>query len=127
MKTKNYLFIFLMLIGALLVSCEEEDAESCDSEDMSEDFNCPTDVSTIATFCSDGVNNSYYTYAGTDYQCTGVEASTCMGALDAIGIALLEADCTTAKKSGSVVAVVNVKLSVLAEDLLKEVRSKSIQ
>ncbi|MCB2196898.1 MAG: hypothetical protein KQH79_13640 [Bacteroidetes bacterium] len=125
MKTKNFFIWVMMILAVAVISCDkDEDEESCDSEDLAADFNCPVDVDAIATFCTDGVNNSYYTYAGTDYMCTGVDASTCDEALNEIGAALLEAGCG-AKKSGSVDAA-KIKLSTMAENLLEEVRTKSI-
>lgn len=125
MKTKRYLFLIMMVISALVVSCaDEKDPDSCDSEDLSADFGCPVNVDAIATFCSDGVSNSYYTYNGTDYQCTGVEAATCDAALDQIGAALIEAGCG-AKKSGKIDAGL-IELSAMAERLLDEVRCQSI-
>jgi len=126
MKTKRYFFLVMMIFAVAFVSCDEdEDDETCDSENLSEDFNCPVDVDAIATFCSDGVSNSYYTYAGSDYQCTGVEAATCDQALTDIGIALIEAGCGTKKKSGAYDAGM-IKLSAMAENLLDEVRTNSV-
>lgn len=124
MKTKRYLFLIMMLIAALGISCnEDDDEETCDSEDLAEDFGCPVDIDAIATFCSDGVNNSYYTYSGNDYLCTGVDAETCDEALNQIGIALIEAGCSS-KKSGSEAGF--AKLTSMAESLLKEVRMESL-
>lgn len=114
-----------MIFAFAVISCDkEEDKETCDSEDLAADFNCPVDVDAIATFCSDGVTNSYYTYNGNDYMCTGVDVSTCDDALNSIGAALLEAGCGT-KKSGSMDAV-KIKLSSMAENLLEEVRTQSV-
>lgn len=126
MKTRRYFILAMMIFAVAFVSCEkDEDDETCDSENLSEDFGCPVDVDAIATFCSDGVSNSYYTFAGTDYQCTGVEESTCSDALNQIGAALLEEGCGSKKKSGSLDAGM-IKLSAMAENLLKEVRMNSV-
>lgn len=119
MKTKKILFPILMALAISFASCEEVIDEACNSEDLAEDFGCPADIDAVATFCSDGITNSYYTYGGNKYECTGVDASTCDAAINAIGIELIELGCS-AKKSG------NVKLSSMAEDLLQEVREKSL-
>jgi hypothetical protein len=126
MKAKRYFMLAMMIFAVAFVSCEkDEDDETCDSENLSEDFNCPIDVDAIATFCSDGVSNSYYTFAGNDYQCTGVDAATCDEALNQIGVALLEAGCGSKKKSGAYDAGM-IKLSAMAENLLEEVRTNSV-
>ena len=66
-----------MILAVAIVSCDKQDSkESCDSEDVTGDFSCPVNVNAVATFCSDGVNNAYYTFNGVDYECTGVGAST---------------------------------------------------
>ncbi|MCK9207863.1 MAG: hypothetical protein M0P66_12180 [Salinivirgaceae bacterium] len=124
MKATKYFFMLALAVSVSFISCETEDTESCDAENLSDDFNCPTSVDAVATFCSDGVNNSYYTFGGTDYQCTGVEASTCDAAIQAIGAKLIEAGCS-GKKSGSIDAA-NIKLTAMAEKLLEEVRTKSL-
>lgn len=125
MNTKKYFLWIMMILAVSVISCDkDEDEESCDSENLSEDFGCPVNIDAIATFCSDGVSNSYYTYNGNDYECTGVEASTCEVALTQIGVALIEVGCSS-KKSGSVDAGL-IKLSTMAENLLEEVRSKSL-
>ena len=127
METRKYLFWIMMVFAILVVSCDkddEDDKESCDSEDFSEDFGCPVDVDAIATFCSDGTNNSYYIYNDTNYVCSGVEASTCDEAINQIGILLIEQGCGT-KKSGNIDAGL-IELSAMAERLLIEVRTKSI-
>lgn len=124
MKTKKYFLWIMMILAVAVISCEKDEEESCDSENLSEDFGCPVDIDAIATFCSDGVNDSYYTYNGNDYQCTGVDAATCDDALTQIGIALIEAGCSS-KKSGSVDAGL-IKLNSMAERLLEEVRSNSL-
>ena len=126
MKAKRYFMLAMMIFGVAFVSCEkDEDDETCDSENLSEDFICPVDVDAIATFCSDGVSNSYYTFAGNDYQCTGVAAATCDEALNQIGVALLEAGCGSKKKSGAYDAGM-IKLSAMAESLIDEVRTSSV-
>ena len=127
MKTKKYLWMLMMVLAVVAVSCDkdEDPTETCDSEDLAEDFNCPVDIDAIATFCADGVNKSYYTYAGTDYYCTGVESATCDGARDEVGYALIEAGCGDKKKSGSIENG-KIKLSQLAENLLAQVRSESL-
>lgn len=124
MKTTRYFFMLAFAVSFTFVSCETENTESCDAENLADDFNCPTNVDAVATFCSDGVNNSYYTFGGTDYQCTGVEASTCDAAVQAIGAKLIESGCS-GKKSGSI-GDASIKLSVMAEKLLEEVRTKSL-
>ncbi|MFO7843920.1 MAG: hypothetical protein R6V16_08930 [Bacteroidales bacterium] len=125
MKTKRFLTWIMMFFAVAIIACDkEEDAETCDSEDLTEDFSCPVDVNAIASFCSDGVNNSYYTFNGVDYQCDGVSASTCDDALNDIGVALLEEGCS-AKKSGSMSSL-KIKLSAMAENLLEEVRTQSV-
>jgi hypothetical protein len=125
MKTKRYFLWLMMILAVAVISCEEDEAEeSCDNENLAEDFGCPVDIDAIATFCSDGVNNSYYTYNGNDYECTGVASATCEVALTQIGVALIEAGCSS-KKSGSVDAGL-IKLTAMAERLLEEVRLKSL-
>lgn len=125
MKTKRYLFWIMMILAVMVVSCsEEEDGESCDSEDVSEDFNCPADVDAIVAFCSDGVNNSYYVFNGTNYTCTGVDVSTCDEALNQIGVVLLDVGCSS-KKSGKIEAGL-INLTIMAENLLEEVRTNSV-
>lgn len=126
MKIRRYFILAMMIFGLAFVSCEkDEDDETCDSENLSEDFGCPVDVDAIATFCSDGVSNSYYTFGGTDYQCTGVDASTCDEALNQIGLALIEEGCSTKKKSETYDAGL-LKLSAMAENLLEDVRTNSV-
>ncbi len=116
----------MMVLAAIAVSCDkDEDTETCDSEDLAEDFSCPVDVDAIATFCTDGVSDSYYTYNGNDYMCTGVEASTCDNALIQLGVALIEAGCGTKKNSESFDSGL-IELSQMAENLLAEVRAESL-
>ena len=122
MKAKKYVYLMAMILAFGFVSCETDPGESCDGEDLQEDFKCDFEV--IATFCSDGVNNSYYTYNGNDYYCTGVDANTCDEALASIGTALAEAGCGSSK-SGSIDAG-KLKLTELAENLLEEVRTQSL-
>jgi len=117
----------MMVLAAFVVACDKDDdpVEACESDDFAEDFNCPVDVDAIATFCADGVNTSYYTYADTDYYCTGVDVSTCDGAINEVGLALVEAGCGDKKKSGSIESG-KIKLTQMAENLLAEVRSGSL-
>lgn len=128
MKTKKYLLFMLMaLVSVAFVSCTEDDPEeTCDSDEITDAYNCPTDVEIYATFCADGETNSYYTYDGVDYPCTSIDASACSKALDDIGLQLLEdhPECFT-KKSGDT-ELAYLKLSNLAEGVLAEVRSKSL-
>lgn len=128
MKKFNVLLMLVaMAISVSFVACGgDDDEESCDGEDIAEDLGCPTDINVIATFCSDGITNSYYTYGGENYDCTGIEASTCGDALDAIAIQVIEdhPECAT-KKAGSF-ETANIKLSQMAETLLADVRSKSL-
>lgn len=117
----------LMALAISFTSCGDTDPEeSCDGEDIAEDLGCPVDVSIVATFCSDGETNSYYTYDGNNYDCTGVEASTCDDAIAAIGVQVLidNPDCVT-KKSADYDAG-KAKLSALAQNLLNEVRLQSL-
>ncbi len=124
MKTKKFLYLIMMVLAVFAISCDDEAEESCNKEDLAEDFGCPVDVDAIATFCSDGVNDSYYTYSGTDYYCDGVDAETCDAAIQQVGIALIKAGCGT-KKSVNI-EVASIKLSKMAEELLNEVRNKSL-
>ncbi len=124
MKTFKYLMPAFIAVLVYFTSCTPADTNSCDSENLSSDFNCPTNVDAVATFCSDGVNNSYYTYNGDKYECTGIEASTCDSAINAIGVKLIEAGCGS-KKSASLDAM-NIKLSAMAERLLLEAKNKSL-
>ena len=121
---KKYLFLMMAAAGAMIVSCTTTDPESCDSTDFGPDFNCPTTVDAVATFCSDGVNNSYYTYGGKKYECTGIEASTCTAATDSIATILISKGCS-GKKSGSLKSM-QTELSDFAEQLLLEVKSESL-
>ncbi len=126
MKKLRFLFLIIMALSVALVSCEDDDdKETCDSEDLGDDFNCPVNVDAIATFCSDGENASYYTFNGNDYMCTGVDVSTCDNALNQIGAALIEAGCGSKKKSVDIEDV-KVELTALAERLLAEVRTESL-
>lgn len=123
MKTRNYLFVALMglLSLSLLSACgDKESKESCKGEDLGEDFGCPVNVNAVATFCSDGVNNSYYTYDGEKYSCAGVESNTCDAALAAIGVKLTEKGCATKQLD------IERELTKLAENLLLEVKSQSL-
>ncbi len=127
MKTTKFLFsVFTVLFVVFFIaSCgEDENTESCDSIDVEGELNCPADISTVATFCSDGVNKSYYTYGGEKYYCEGVDASTCQAANDTIASKLIENGCKTSK-SGSLKNV-KIRLNTLAEKLLIEVRENSL-
>lgn len=124
MKARKYFFLSGIALAMAFVSCEVEDPDSCVSEDLSSDFSCPASVDAVATFCSDGVTNSYYTYGGSKYECTGIAENTCDGALSSIRNKLISKGCS-GKKSGSIEAA-NVKLSAMAEKLLLEVKSKSL-
>jgi hypothetical protein len=124
MKTKMFLFQAIWVLAFLMVSCSPEDLASCDSVDLGDDLSCPSSVDAVATFCSDGTTNAYYTYKGSKYECTGTESSTCNDARSKISAKLIEAGCS-GKKSGSLNSV-DVKLSAMAEKLLLEVKSKSL-
>jgi len=128
MKTKKYLIWMMMILSVLVIACDKDDdpTESCDGEDIEENtaLSCPIGVETIATFCSDGENKSYFTYEGVDYYCDGVSESTCDDAIDEIIAILLDSDCTTAKKSGSMEDV-KIELTEMAKNLLEEVRTES--
>ena len=120
MKILSLLFSVFVVLTISFTACEDTDTgESCNSEDFSDDFGCPADVDAVATFCSDGVNNSYYTYAGEKYECSGVEANTCDNALQEIEEKLIAEGCGT-KKSGT------IKMTQMAEKLLQEVRENSL-
>ena len=111
-----------MALAVSFTACDEPVEESCDGEDLSEDLSCPTDVDAVATFCSDGINTSYYTYGGGKYECTGVEASTCDKAISDISTKLIEEGCA-GKKTAS---IGQEKLSSLAERLLIQVKIESL-
>ena len=124
MKNKNFLFPVLMAFAVSFTACEAISDESCDGLDLAEDdLTCPSDVDAVATFCSDGVSNSYYTYGGGKYECTGIEASTCDNAIRTISNKLIGEGCSSAKKSSS---IIEVKLSSMAENLLIKVKSESL-
>lgn len=124
MKVKKILFPVLVAAVVAFSACGGEDpVESCDGEDIGADL-CSNDFSAVATFCTDGENNSYYTYGGDDFMCTGVEASTCSAALDSIAVKIIESGCETGK-SAEIMAKAN--LSKMAEKLLEEVRVQSIE
>ncbi len=120
MKTSKYFLMAFMALAMAFTACEETTEETCDSENFKDDFNCSADA--VATFCSDGTNNSYYTYNGEKYECSGVDASTCEDAIAALGADLI-ADGCSGKKS----ATMDVKLSNLAQTLLSEVRTHSLE
>ncbi len=122
MNTKKYLLIALLSVFALSFnSCEEEDPEeSCaKGANMQEDWKC--EVPVYPTFCSDGVNNSYYQYDGKKYVCDGVDASSCTKALDEIAEDLKsKGDCGKAK------IYIEEDLDVMATKLLEEVKINSL-
>ncbi len=122
MKAKRFLFPVLMAIAVAFTACEEaEPEESCDGEDLGE--MCSNDFAAMATFCSDGVNNSYYTYGGDAYECDGVEASTCDNALNDLAIQIIEDGCETSK---SAQVTTHAKMTKMAEELLNQVKLESI-
>jgi hypothetical protein len=119
MKILSLLFSIFVVLTISFTACEETSTESCDSEDLSDDFGCPADIDATATFCSDGVNNSYYTYNGDKYECTGVAANTCDSALQQIEEKFIDKGCGS-KKGG------RLKMTQMAERLLEEVRENSL-
>ena len=120
MKILSLLFSVFVVLTISFSACEDTDSEeSCNSEDFADDFGCPADVDAVATFCSDGVNNSYYTYGGEKYECSGVDASTCDSALTQIEEELISKGCSS-KKSGK------IALTKMAEKLLLDVRENSL-
>lgn len=124
MKVKRILFPVLMAAAVAFSSCGDDDPdESCDGEDIGAEM-CSNDFSAIATFCSDGENDSYYTYNGEDFMCTGVAASTCDDALSQIAVKIIESGCETGK-SAEIAA--KVQLTDMAEKLLEQVRKESIE
>ncbi|NJO89652.1 MAG: hypothetical protein HC831_12430 [Chloroflexia bacterium] len=77
MKRINYTIVFVALISGLLLSCKDkEPEESCNQTDIGE-LCTQLDIEILATFCSDGESNSYYTYNDKKYVCDGVDANTC--------------------------------------------------
>ena len=126
MKRITYIALFAVLFASLLLSCTKDEAEeSCDGEDYCEQL---PDIDLIATFCSDGEANSYYTYDGEAYACEGVEASTCATALDGIATQMRadQPDCFAKKSNIESVKALKTRLSNNAEKLLMEVRLNSI-
>lgn len=120
---KKYFFLILTAFAFTFSSCDKKVEESCDGENMKDDFNCNFDV--MVTFCSDGENKSYYTYDGNKYECTGSAASTCDAALQQLSAAFIAKGCDGLSKSGKV-DLVNIRLTEMAEKLLMEVRSESL-
>ena len=126
MKRITYIALFAVLFASLLLSCTEtEPEESCDAEDYCEQL---PDIDLIATFCSDGESNSYYTYNGVDYTCDGVESSTCATALSDISAQMMadQPDCFAKKGNKEGVKALKTRLSNNAEKLLMDVRLNSI-
>lgn len=125
MKLKKYLFVSFVACSALLSSCDKTpEAPSCKGEDLGKQFCQATKIEAVADFCSDGVNKSYYTYNGKKYECTGVEASTCSAAQEAIATEIMKIDgCVTKSNEGIDLEVV---LSKLAQEVLLEVKSESL-
>ena len=121
---KKYLFLMMATVVAMIFSCTTTDPESCDNFDFGQDFSCPDNVETNASFCSDGINKSYYDYNGNKYFCDGVEPTTCDSALNKISLILLENGCSQ-KKSGSLKSM-QIRLSEKAEQLLIEVKSEAL-
>lgn len=121
---KNWFLVALTAVALVFTQCDTVVDDTCDNYDAGTEL-CTNDFSAIATFCSDGINNSYYTYNGKDYECTGVEASTCDAALQSLAADLIAAGCETAKKSADV-QTIKVKLTGFAEHLLEEVRTQSL-
>ncbi|MDA3890861.1 MAG: hypothetical protein PF517_04265 [Salinivirgaceae bacterium] len=123
MKVRRILFPVLMAMAVSFSSCGEDDPEeSCDGENIGEEM-CSNDFSAVATFCTDGENNSYYTYGGDKFECDGVDANTCADALDAVAVKMIEAGCETGK-SAEIKA--QAKITKMAENLLVKVRQESI-
>lgn len=128
MKRIIYTVLFAVLISGLSFSCggDDEPEESCDGNDLADEFCSQLDIDLIATFCSDGKSNSYYTYNGEKYTCTGVEASTCADALTAITAKMRtdQPDCF-AKSTEENEAAAKIILSETAKNLLLNVRLNS--
>jgi len=128
MKKISYIGLFALLFATVLLSCKEpEPEESCDGNDLADDYCDQLDIDLVATFCSDGTNNSYYTYKGVKYECEGTESSTCDTALALITtqMKLDQPDCF-AKKSRNDYETVKTKINERAEKLLMEVRLKNL-
>lgn len=125
MKLKKYLFVSLVACSAIFSSCgEKTPEESCKKNDLGKEFCKATKMEAVATFCSDGVNKSYYTYNGEKFECTGVDASTCSAALATISAKILETEgCVTKSNEGIGLDVV---LTKLAQEVLLEVKSESL-
>lgn len=128
MKGIIYIAVFAIFSASLLLSCTEpEPAESCDGNDLADDFCSELNIDLIATFCSDGVSNSYYTYNGETFECEGIEASTCDTAIANMTakMKLNEPNCF-AKSSTESLKAAKTKLSNTAEKLLNDVRLNSL-
>ena len=128
MKKTTYITLFAVLITSLVLSCTEADPEeSCDGNDLADDFCEQLDIDLIVTFCSDGESNSYYTYNGETYTCEGIDQSTCDTALKNISdqMRLDQPDCFV-KSTPENFKAAKTKLSNTAEKLLMDVRLNSI-
>jgi hypothetical protein len=126
MKRIIYTVVFAVFISGLLFTCgDPEPEDTCNAEDYCDKRD---DIVLNATFCSDGESNSYYTYGGEKYTCTGVDASTCDDARAAILAKMQDEEPTCfGKKNGEVdLTAIKTKLSKTAEKLLRDVRLKSM-
>jgi hypothetical protein len=128
MKRLIYTVVFAVFISGLLFTCgDPEPEESCDANDLADDFCSQLDIDLVATFCSDGESNSYYTYNGDKYTCDGVAASTCTDALAAITAKMRTDEPTCfAKSTPENYTAAKTKLSKTAEKLLRNVRLNSM-
>ncbi len=128
MKRITYTVVFAVLVSGLLFTCgDPEPEESCDGNDLADDFCSQLDIDLIATFCSDGENNSYWTYNGETYTCDGVAASTCDDARSAMTEKMRTDQPTCfAKSTEEDFAAAKTKLSKTAEKLLRDVRLNSM-
>ncbi len=129
MKRIIYTVVFAVLVSGLLFTCgDPESKESCDANDLADQYCSQLDIDLIATFCSDGENNSYYTYDGDKYPCDGVESSTCTAARTAMIAKMKENEptCITKKSSKENYTAAKTKLSKTAEKLLRNVRLNSM-
>jgi hypothetical protein len=123
-----YTVVFAVLVSGLLSTCgDPEPEESCDGVDLGDQYCSQLDIEIIATFCSDGENNSYYAYNNKNYTCDGVAASTCGDALDDIAAQIRTDNPGCSKKNTKEnMAAIKTKLSETAEKLLRDVRLKSM-
>lgn len=128
MKRITFKIVFAVFISGLLFTCgDPETKESCDANDLADDFCSQLNIDLVATFCSDGVSNSYYTYDGKTYTCTGVDASTCTKALADITAQMkIDQPNCFVKSTPEKLTAVKTKLSKTAEKLLRDVRLNSM-